>query len=180
MPGNLATEEDYTTTTEAPVPWWRRDAQLLPSHGRLSAKHRSRHLIKLPTAVISVEFPAGVDEPDWLLPALKSIVELGSLPDNWNSYGARPVTVHAIVGVLNLLSLIMTEATPLPAFVPTRRGGIQVEWHAGGIDVEIEVSPTGRYRASVDDPSYGLEWTGDVPADFRPLREALARLAAIH
>ena len=30
---------------------------------------------------------------------------------------------------------------PRPAVVPTVKGGVQLEWHANGLDLEIEISP---------------------------------------
>lgn len=177
MPGSLITDDDYTEI-ESPVPRWRREVLPNPRQSRVSAKHRSQHSIQFPGGSLFIDLPADAEEPRWLLPAIESLSGLGSLPDNWDSYGARSISVHSMAGVLRLLSMLMTDTTSLPAFVPVRHGGIQLEWHTKGIDLEIEVSPTGLYRASFEDSGRGLEWAGDVTSNLGPLREVLTRLAA--
>jgi hypothetical protein len=174
MPASLATDPDYLTS-EALTPW-RRQSPPLAGHARTSAKYR-RHMVQLPDGVLYIELAGDADEPAWLLPALGALSELGALPENWNSYGARRIGIHAVAGVAKLLSLIMTDTTPLPAFVPTQAGGIQIEWHERGIDLEIEVAPTATYRAALEDSSAGVDWAGDVTSDLRPLRRALVTLA---
>lgn len=60
-----------------------------------------------------------------------SVTTLADLRDNWDSYGGHPITEEAL-WVARVL-----------AVVPKSDGGIQVEWHAYGWDVEIEVLPDG-------------------------------------
>jgi hypothetical protein len=176
MSGNLVTDE-YTPATDIPVPGWRREAVPMLLRGRISAKHRSRHVIQLPIGVITVDLPNDAEEPTWLLPALESLTETGSLRDNWNSYGARAVSPYSVVFAIRLLAMVMTETMPAPAFVPTRDGGMQLEWHTKGVDLEIFVSPAGRYRASSEDLQSGVEWAGDVTSNLEPIAEVLAKLA---
>jgi len=81
--------------------------------------------------------------PEWIIPILEDICKLDLLPQNWDSYGAVPIgpetALKAMILVINLLS----PNDPTPLIVPTRNGGIQLEWHDGGIDLEVElVSPT--------------------------------------
>lgn len=56
---------------------------------------------------------------------------LRALEANWDSYGAVPITEAA---------LRVAEAV---AFVPCCDGGIQVELHGGGAEIEIEIGPDG-------------------------------------
>jgi hypothetical protein len=176
MPSSLTTDDDYTATMEATVPW-RRTAQTAPVESRISAKRRSRHVMQLPTGFVTVVVPAEADEPVWLLPVLEKLADVGSLPENWNSYGARSITAQTVAAALRLLSLIMSDVMPLPSVVPTSRGGIQLEWHTRGVDLEINVSPGGGYTASFEDLR-GSQWSGDVTSDLSPLRAVLVTLAA--
>lgn len=59
------------------------------------------------------------------------IDSLAALEQNWNSYGAPPPTLEAL-RVLRCLHVM-----------PTNDGGVQIEWHCNGQDVEIEVGPNG-------------------------------------
>ena len=58
--------------------------------------------------------------------------ELALLAQGWDSYGAPPLDRSALRTADSL------------TFVPTSGGGIQIELHAGGVDVEIEITSTGK------------------------------------
>lgn len=58
--------------------------------------------------------------------------ELASLVQDWDSYGAGPIDRSAL------------RTADALTFVPTPHGGIQIELHAGGIDLEIEITSTGK------------------------------------
>jgi hypothetical protein len=58
------------------------------------------------------------------------------LEKGWNSYRAVPIEEKAIQ-----FASILTEMAP--QIVPTTGGGIQLEWHCEGLDIELEISPDG-------------------------------------
>lgn len=62
------------------------------------------------------------------------------LEQDWDSYGAERITLEAV-----------NTANALTA-VPLSDGGIQLEMHAGGIEIEIEIDSTGKVRSIL----YGL------------------------
>ncbi len=173
MPTSLA-EDDDITTAEAPT--WRRSTKPLITAGRIAARQQSGYLLPFHDSSISIAQPPDADEPSWLLPSLRALDEIGWLPENWNSYGAKPVAVEAAVATLRLMAAMMTDATPLPAFVPTQSGGIQLEWHVRGIDLEIDVRPTRRLFASFEDHRTTEEWEAEITSDLRRLRDVLPRL----
>jgi len=57
--------------------------------------------------------------------------KLLQLPRDWNSYDALPIDIRAIRTAENIQA------------VPTNIGGVQLELHAGGVDVEVEIAPDG-------------------------------------
>jgi hypothetical protein len=61
--------------------------------------------------------------------------DLRELEEGWDSYGGQPTTDAAIKTAGNL------------AVVPTSDGGIQLEIHAGGADLEIVIDPAGAVTA---------------------------------
>lgn len=75
----------------------------------------------------------------WVQPLLNRICELGSLPRNWNSYGAQPIQPEVAATAMVLLLNLLSPNDPFPSVVPTTRGGILLEWHVGGIDLEIDI-----------------------------------------
>jgi len=115
--------------------------------------------------------------PAWLEPVIGALRELLRLPPGWNSYQAQPVAAEAAVAALELLRDTMPDALPGPAIVPTARGGVQLEWHTRGIDLEIEALPTGRYVLSFEHERTGESWERDLGSETAPVRAALAELA---
>lgn len=77
--------------------------------------------------------------PSWLLPLILKVCELGNLAADWNSYGAKPVDVETAASSIMLLASVLTDRDPVPSVVPTSRGGVMLEWHIGGVDLEIDV-----------------------------------------
>lgn len=78
-----------------------------------------------------------------LMPVIQRAAELAALPRGWNSYDARPVSAKALHGAIEFLLEYAAPDVDRPALVPTVRGGLQLEWHNNGLDVEVEVAPDG-------------------------------------
>jgi hypothetical protein len=72
----------------------------------------------------------------------------------------------------------MAGHTPAPSIVPTHGGGLQLEWHVGGVDVELMIYRAFEAELSVSfgDDRVPIE---DKPlsADFNDLSTALCELA---
>ena len=80
----------------------------------------------------------------------EKIHQLAMLRSGWDLYGAEPITTAAL-DVLHAL-----------AVVPTVDGGVQVEWHVNGEDVEIAVAPDGAVEwFSIDRRSGNRSTVGD-------------------
>ncbi len=119
------------------------------------------------------------NEPPWLWRTLAAVKPLFALEPNWDSYGASVVEPGGVVQGLNFLGKILEVDTPAPAVVPTAEGGIQFEWHASGIDLEITFGPSGQIEVDCRDITSGEEWFGEgkeVDDDLERLREAVGRL----
>lgn len=69
-----------------------------------------------------------------------SLEELKELPANWDSYGAVTITEAALNTANNL------------TFVPLSNGGIQIELHTGGVDMELEIHPDGMIQSLFWEP----------------------------
>ena len=106
----------------------------------------------------------------WLEIIAKEFDEVLKLRANWNSYGARQVEPECIRFVLEeLLPFAMRPSIPVPAVVPTNRGGIVLEWHTRGIDLEVEVVLPGCLHIFYEDAQTGESWEGEVSSDLAPL-----------
>ena len=112
--------------------------------------------------------------------AIRRAATLVQLPNGWNSYGARPVspkTVHHATWFLReAASLIPNLATP--SVVPTVGGGLQLEWHVQGVDVEIEFSADGSASWCAEDRGSGAASEGPVMGHEDTVRQWLKRASA--
>jgi hypothetical protein len=57
----------------------------------------------------------------------------------WNSYGAPPLRSDTKDFALSVLNSIMKLQTPLPHVAPSSVGGLHLEWHEKGIDLELHI-----------------------------------------
>lgn len=122
--------------------------------------HNPRPAEPYRTKSVLVSVPGKV--PLWVSSVLERITNLSQLEHNWDSYGAVPVQLPAIFYAVNLMASFMTDETPIPSIVPTTSGGIQIEWHAGGIDFEIEVMSDGILSVFYEDErDAGQNWEDD-------------------
>ena len=80
-----------------------------------------------------------VAPPHHFQESVDQIDELLGLPPGWNSYSAEPVSWQSAVAAIRFLVEFMDPVTSQPVIVPTVRGGLQVEWHANGVDIEVYI-----------------------------------------
>jgi hypothetical protein len=84
------------------------------------------------------------DNVGWFDSTVQALKNMLSLAANWDSYGAPPIDPITLSSALEFLCDAIQDDTPAPSVVPTSHGGIQIEWHTQGIDIEVEfLSPTG-------------------------------------
>jgi hypothetical protein len=75
--------------------------------------------------------------PAWFDPLVQGFVDLLTLPTNWDSYGGRSVEPNLVQEAMNLMNSHLAPSSPAPHAVPLSSGGLQLEWHRKGIDLEI-------------------------------------------
>lgn len=125
---------------------------------------------RLPDPVVDDPRTESIDDESpvgpWLEPVAARLARLMSLPINWDGHGAGPVSPTNVLAAGRFLATVMTPSTPAPTIVPTAAGGVQLEWHRAGLDVELffgEQEPPLLYVAEVDS---GGEWEGPPVAGF--------------
>jgi hypothetical protein len=116
------------------------------------------------------------EEPRWKHATVISLAKLLSLPDGWDSYGARTIERTAINWAVHVLEASAANDTPAPTVVPTSSGGVQLEWHDHGVDIELELLPSGAQWLSFEDLRGGQGWEGSLGSDLAPLGEAVKLL----
>jgi hypothetical protein len=115
------------------------------------------------------------------------ISRLQALRRGWDGYHAEPITQYALYSVARLLAMILRPDSEAPQFAPLADGGIQIEWLAGGDDIEFEVRGTGEVNVlattasgeSIAEGTMNLDYPSELAANVANfLRELSARAEA--
>lgn len=97
---------------------------------------------------ILVEAFDGSLRKTWLAElATQRLNELMRLQPGWDGYRARPITDEAVRAAVTIVFAVVDDISLPPQFFPLVDGGLQLEWHGGGIDIEIEVDADGTAHA---------------------------------
>ena len=104
------------------------------------------------------------------------MLSLLKLPENWNSYGARPVDVATARYATVLLMEIVGASSVLPVVVPTIEGGVQFEWHLKTVDLEVEVRSPRVVDVLYENYGTGGGWDEVDLSDLGKLRTMIASM----
>jgi hypothetical protein len=116
--------------------------------------------------------------PTWLPNVVTKLAALLDLQSNWDSHGARPISMTTARNALELLLRLRDLCLPSPNVVPTAQGGIQFEWSRAGLELELELEPRGTMVALFDDSDRAESWERELyPGDLGPITNALRRIA---
>lgn len=128
-----------------------------------------------------VAMSATAPPEQWMQTVLDAFNALLGLKPGWNSYGAATIRPEAGETAFELLCDIMRARTPVPSIVPTANGGVQIEWHAKGVDLEIEVRSATQVSAYFEHSPSGDCWEKDLAGglDLRPLNKPMRLLSAV-
>ncbi len=72
----------------------------------------------------------------WVKETLEVLVQLLGLKENWIS-GAPPISPVAVLSAVAFLLENAPPDIPQPQVFPTSIGGVALEWHTHGVDIEI-------------------------------------------
>lgn len=133
----------------------------------------------LPYGRRTIPFPGGEavvlgDPPAWLESVLRRSLDLLQLPPDWDGYGADPLDPSTVSAAMTILAGTLRNDAPVPSVVPTNRGGLQFEWHCGGIDLEVEIVASGKVVVAFEDASG--EVVHELGSNLSRLVEILKRL----
>ena len=114
--------------------------------------------------------------PNWFNPVLRGFANIIALPDNWNGEGAARVDRDAINRALAAIDQLLDRNALTPSVVPTPDSGVQIEWHHGGKDLEIEFTSNGRTEFYYFDEASRKEHEGPVGPSFSLLKPYLEKI----
>lgn len=114
-------------------------------------------------------------ERRWQIEVQSHLLKYAKMQNGWDSYGAPAVRWDAAMFALSVLNDVMRARTPIPQVVPSAAGGVQLEWHQKGIDLELHI--TAPYQCELwfqdhqqpNDQPVSLELTDNFSALVRPI-----------
>jgi len=147
-----------------------RNSKVHPSPGSFDTVSLSGVGVSEHEQQVIVDLHAAVDMRSWtwLKPTIVALAQLMRLPRDWNSDRAKQIDPRAIEKMLGLLLTVLESDTTPPAVVPTTRGGVQVEWHQNGVDLEIEAISSGELEFFFSGPEGNEE--GAIKGDLNVLK----------
>lgn len=112
----------------------------------------------------------------WLSEAASRIELLSNLPPGWDGHVALPVDRRILAKSWDLIQVLVTNVRIPPSIVPTAQGGVALEWHRPGIDLEIEILPGGEFPYVSFEQEAGPEFDGPLRAHLGAVVAALVSL----
>ncbi len=157
----------------------KRETSAISSDEVLSEEKQIRKELKYetPYGVVKVEFQGYM--PTWIFEVVQEVLSLLWLPKDWYSYGSNKVSFDIAKNVIQFLPSILLDQLPKPLVGPTSEGGIQIEWHNNGIDLESEFVINDKISVLHVENEIYTEWVQDIfslPDEEDRLNEIMKRL----
>lgn len=150
------------------------DASVLPAElaPEIQSAIRGRLIVNVEKdrTVRGLEFIIPLPPPSWLFPSVEHFAPLLFLQKGWDRAGAEAVEVSSVQSALDALWGFMSTRSSAPQWTPTRLGGVQLDWHEKGVDLEIVFEPHDLDGQVVFSDNTGTEWDGPVSAHWNILR----------
>ena len=99
-----------------------------------------------------------------------------TLPRDWDMNGAGPIPPATVEQAFGLAFQLMDPDSPAPWVVPMSSGGIQLERHRSGADLEIEIDSNGTADGSWFEPEANEEVELKLPRDANRIRSYIAQI----
>lgn len=116
--------------------------------------------------------------PFWLLSTCDRMRELVVLPVGWDGHDGQPVNIDVAEFAVQFLLQTLEPDSSAPQVVPLSYGGIQLEWHENGIDLEIEVESPNRIFVSFENHVSGEEFERAFSTDYTEVTRTIGALAS--
>jgi hypothetical protein len=79
-------------------------------------------------------------ERRWQIEVQARLLKYVQMQKGWDSYRAPPIGWDTGLFALFVLNDVMRTRTPIPQVIPSAVGGVQLEWHEKGVDLELHIT----------------------------------------
>jgi hypothetical protein len=117
-------------------------------------------------------------EQKWQIEVLKPLIRYSELRQGWDSYSGLPLRLDTGFFALLVLNAVMRPRTPIPQVVPSPVGGVQLEWHEKGIDLELHVAAPYECELWFEDHQTGERLSTELSTDLSPLARRIDELTS--
>lgn len=123
-----------------------------------------------------------LSEPDvesqapWLPEVRSQLLDLMQLGENWDGHDAHRINLLAAHGCLTLLASPDWAQVPRPHVSGTPDGGVTCQWASDAVEIEVEISSTGRIETYLADLVSGAEYEGALGTEPDGLSKWIWRL----
>ena len=90
--------------------------------------------------------------------------EIEGLPEDWNSYGASPISPWSIAEARRITNEGMRLGLSAPAVSPASGASVGIEWQTNNTDLMIDVDPQQGITYLIVDRASGVETEGELNA----------------
>jgi hypothetical protein len=105
------------------------------------------------------------------------LAKLLKLPPDWDGHVGRPISRTIVDYACALLPRLVRPGIPPPFIAPLASGGLQLEWHRNGWDLEIEIEGAGRLYVYARELATDQEWEADLTDNLSELQPKLDAIA---
>lgn len=75
--------------------------------------------------------------PSWQAEVEAQLAQMRNLAPGWDGYGSPAIPEATLAFAKSVLASTMSITSPPPSIVPIHGGGLQLEWHRNGYDIEL-------------------------------------------
>jgi hypothetical protein len=113
----------------------------------------------------------------WQQDAYTRLIHLMSLGRGWDGSDSPAVRTEIATFAWNALSSVMTPQTPIPFIAPVAGGGVQLEWHVDGLDIELYIPQPSRAELYIEYHDGRDIVEEDLSSDFELLSSAIQEIS---
>jgi hypothetical protein len=150
-----------------------------PSHAWIAGGRKMQLPVDFaPGQVIAISTEKPITALPWLATVVERLNDVVRLEPGWDGETASSPTREAALASLRALFEVMWQDSPAPAIIPMYDGGLQLEWHGQGLDVELSVAPAGDRHVWIAEAS-GREIDDEFRSVVEDLRKHLGALGRV-
>ena len=139
---------------------------------------KSAAIVRRETGVSATATPTPAIASNWRDAAFARLLQLGNLQTGWDGHYGKPLDEGISTMAAALLERFESWRAPMPAIMPLSDGGVQIEWHRKGWDIEIEMVSKGEINVFAHDILNGVEDNFLLSDDVDRVKSILKKISS--